>query len=88
MVLEPFVGSSPLLFSFLILHRVGRTPWTGDQSIAKPLHTHKTAQRENKRAQTTMPLVGFEPTILVFERAKTLHALKRAVTVIGEGQDY
>jgi hypothetical protein len=26
---------------------------------------------------------GFEPTMLVFERAKTVHALDRAATVIG-----
>jgi hypothetical protein len=30
-----------------------------------------------------MPLVGFEPTIPVFERAKTFHALDCAATVIG-----
>jgi hypothetical protein len=30
-----------------------------------------------------MPQVEFEPTILVFERAKAVHALNRAVTVIG-----
>jgi hypothetical protein len=30
-----------------------------------------------------MPLVGFEPTIPEFERAKTVHALDRAATVIG-----
>jgi hypothetical protein len=30
-----------------------------------------------------MPLVGFEPTISVFERAKTFHAIDRAVPVIG-----
>jgi hypothetical protein len=30
-----------------------------------------------------MPLVGFEPTIPAFERAKTVHALDRAATVIG-----
>jgi hypothetical protein len=30
-----------------------------------------------------MPLVGFEPTIPAFERAKTFHALDRAATVIG-----
>jgi hypothetical protein len=30
-----------------------------------------------------MPGVGFEPTIPVFERAKTVHALDRAATVIG-----
>jgi hypothetical protein len=30
-----------------------------------------------------MPRVGFEPTIPVFERAKTVHALDSAATVIG-----
>jgi hypothetical protein len=33
-----------------------------------------------------MPLVGLEPTIPVFERAKTFHALDRAVTVVGVSQ--
>jgi hypothetical protein len=32
-----------------------------------------------------MPLVGFKPTIPVFELAKTVHALDRATTVIGSG---
>jgi hypothetical protein len=31
-----------------------------------------------------MPWLGFEPTIPVFERAKTVHALDRAATVIGK----
>jgi hypothetical protein len=48
-----------------------------------PLHTHRTTQKQNKRTQTSIPLVGFEPTIPVFERAKTVHALDLAVTVIG-----
>jgi hypothetical protein len=30
-----------------------------------------------------MPLVGFEPTIPVFELAKIVHALDRAAAVIG-----
>jgi hypothetical protein len=30
-----------------------------------------------------MPLAGFESTAPVFERAKTVHALDRAATVIG-----
>jgi hypothetical protein len=30
-----------------------------------------------------MPQVGFEPTIPVFERVKTVHALDGAGTVIG-----
>jgi hypothetical protein len=38
-------------------------------------------QTQNK--QTSMPQVGFEPTIPVFERAKTVHVLDRAATVIG-----
>jgi hypothetical protein len=30
-----------------------------------------------------MSQMGFEPTILAFERAKTVHALDRAATVVG-----
>jgi hypothetical protein len=70
-------------FSFLMIHTEGRTPWTGDQSIARPLPTHRTTQTQNKRTQTTMPRVEFEPTIPVFEQAKTVHAFDRAATVIG-----
>jgi hypothetical protein len=32
-----------------------------------------------------MPLAGFEPTIPVFKRAETFHALDRAATVTGQG---
>jgi hypothetical protein len=40
---------SPLLgpgrfFSFVIRYTVGRTPWTGDQPVARPLPTHRTTQ--------------------------------------------
>jgi hypothetical protein len=70
-------------FSFLILYTVGRTPWTGDQPVARPLPTHRTTQKQNKRTQTFMSQVGFEPTIPVFERAKTVHAVDRAATAIG-----
>jgi hypothetical protein len=69
-------------FSFLILYTVGRTPWTGEQPVAMPLPTHRTTQTENKRTQTSMPLVGFEPTIPAFERAKAIHAVDHAATVI------
>jgi hypothetical protein len=47
-----------------------------------PLPTHRTTQTQNKSTQTSMPGVGFEPTIPVFERAKTVHALDRAAKVI------
>jgi hypothetical protein len=82
MALQPSVWSWPL-FSFLILYTDSRTPWTGDQLVARPLPIHKTTQIQNKRTQTSMPLVGFEPTIPVVERAKTVHALDHAATVIG-----
>jgi hypothetical protein len=70
-------------FSFLILYTVGRTSWTGNQSIARPLPTHRTTQTKNKRTQLSMPWVGFEPTILELERTKIIHVLDRAATVIG-----
>jgi hypothetical protein len=63
--------------SFLILYTVGRTLWTGDQPVARPLPTHRI------NTQTSMPRVGFELTTPVFDRAKMVHALDRAATVIG-----
>jgi hypothetical protein len=56
----------------------------GDQPVARPLPAHRTAQTQNKRKQTSMPQLGFEPTIPVFERAKTVHASDRAATVVGD----
>jgi hypothetical protein len=49
-------------FSFLILYTVDRTPWMGDQPVARPLPTQRTTQTHNKRTQTSMPWVDFEPT--------------------------
>jgi hypothetical protein len=72
------------LFTSLILYTVGRTPWTGDQSVARPLTTHRTTQGQNKRTQISMPWVGFEPTIPLFERAMRVRALDRAATVFGK----
>jgi hypothetical protein len=36
-------------FSFLILYTVRRTPWPGDQPVARPLPTYRTTQTQNKR---------------------------------------
>jgi hypothetical protein len=82
MALQPSVGSWQL-FQFLNLYTVGRTPWTRDQPVARPLPTHRTTQTQNKRTQTSMPEVGLEPTIPVFQRPKRVHALDCAATVIG-----
>jgi hypothetical protein len=61
------------LAAFLVsgsFYTVGRTPWKGDQPVAKALFTHRTTQTQIK---LTTP---------VFERAKMVHALDRAATVI------
>jgi hypothetical protein len=50
----------------------------GDHPVARPLPT------QNKRTQTSMPREGYEATIVVFERVKTVHYLVRADTVIGD----
>jgi hypothetical protein len=49
----------------------------GDQPITRPLPVHRTAQKQNKRTQTSMPRLGFEHMIPVFGQAKIVHALTR-----------
>jgi hypothetical protein len=78
---SPFGGPSTIS-QFLNLYTVGMAPWTGNQPVARPLPTHRTTQTQNKRTQTSMLRVGFEPTIPVFERAKTVHPLDRAAIAI------
>jgi hypothetical protein len=49
------------------------------------LNTGQHKQRINTYThQTSMPCVGFEPTIPASERAKTVHALDRSTTVTGK----
>jgi hypothetical protein len=52
-------------FSSLILYTVGRTPWSGDQPVVRPLPTHKATQ-----TQTSTLRVGFEPTTRVWAGRK------------------
>jgi hypothetical protein len=72
-----------LLFQFLNPYAVSRTALKGDQLIPRPLAGLRTTPTQNKRTQTSMPRLGFEPRIRVFEQAKTVHALDRAATLIG-----
>jgi hypothetical protein len=80
---SPLLGIGRFL-SFLILYTVGRTPWTGDRPVVRPLPTHRTTQTHNKRTQISMPRVGFETTIPVFQPAKTVHGLDPATPMIGQ----
>jgi hypothetical protein len=50
-------------------------------------YQHTGQHNTEKRTPTFMPQVGFEPTTLILERAKTVHALRRAATVIGTVYD-
>jgi hypothetical protein len=77
MALQPFVVPW-CLFNFVIFYADGRTPWTRDQPVARPLPKHRTTQTQNKRKQTSMPREGFEPTIPAFERSKTVDALEQS----------
>jgi hypothetical protein len=36
----------------MIIFTDGRTPWTGDQLVARPLSKHRTTQTQNKRKHT------------------------------------
>jgi hypothetical protein len=50
--------------------------------MVRPLPTHRTTQIQNKRIQTSMPPVGFKPTISVLKPANTAHVLDCVATVI------
>jgi hypothetical protein len=58
---------------------VGRTPLDEGSACSRDLYltTHNTHKRE-----TSMPPVGFEPTILVSERPKTSRPLGSALNLI------
>jgi hypothetical protein len=70
------------LFQFLDLYTVGRTPWMGDQPIARPLPTHRiNAQRHPCLESDSKPRSQHS-------RAKTVHALDRTATVIRKHGTY
>jgi hypothetical protein len=48
-----------------------------------PSQNRYLTQTQNKHKQTSIPRVGFEPTIPLFEWVKTFYALDRAAAVIG-----
>jgi hypothetical protein len=81
MVLQPLWIFAAFL-QILNAYADGRTPWTVDQPIARPLPTHRTTQTQNKGIQTSMLRVGFEPMSPEFRQTKTVHALDGVLSVI------
>jgi hypothetical protein len=58
--------------------RGGRTPWTEDQPVSRPLLIHRINAHRHY-----MLRVGFETTIPVLKRTKTAHGLEPMAAVIG-----
>jgi hypothetical protein len=52
-------------------------------SLSQGRYLHTDHHKHAINAHTSMLLVEFEPTIPAFQRAKMLHTLDRAATVIG-----
>jgi hypothetical protein len=68
---------------FLNPKTVGRTPWTGNQPVARQLPTQDNINTE--QTQTDIhALSGIQPTIPAFEQTKTVHVLDHMATVIGK----
>jgi hypothetical protein len=81
---QPIQGPG-LLFSSVIIftQTVGLLRRVISPLQGRYLNTGQHKHRINAYThQTTMPWVGFEPTIQASERAKTVHDLDRAATVI------
>jgi hypothetical protein len=72
-----------LIFQFHDHFTDCRTPWTGDQLVARPLPKHRITQTQNKCIHTPNihAYVVFERTIPASERVETVHALDRSDTV-------
>jgi hypothetical protein len=83
-VLQPFGLALVALFLFLIQYTINRTPLSQDQPVERSLLTQRTTQTQNKRTQTSMSQVWFEPSTLAFKWAKILvvYALEREASVI------
>jgi hypothetical protein len=76
-------GPWPFLQFIIILQTVGLLGRVISSSQGLYL-IYRTTQTQNKHIhQTSMPFVGFEPTIPASERAKTVHALDSSATVTG-----
>jgi hypothetical protein len=71
---SPFLGLGRF-FSYLIRYTVGRTPWTGNQPVARHLPKRRITQTQkwtHTIHEISMPWVGFEFTVLAFEDSSCL----------------
>jgi hypothetical protein len=81
---QPIQDPGLLFSSVIILQTVGLFGRVISPSQGRYLNTGQHKHRINAYThQTSMPWVGFEPTIPATKRVKTVHALDRAATVTG-----
>jgi hypothetical protein len=79
MALQPFVGPWPLLQFLNLFYTGGRTPWTSDQTVARPLPTHK-----HKRIHIH-PCLEWDSNLRSQRSSEQIvHALDRSATVTGK----
>jgi hypothetical protein len=75
------IGPWPLIFCFMIiLQTIGLLGRVISASLHRGQHKHRI---NTFTYQTSMPYVGFEPTIPASERVKTVYALDLSATVTG-----
>jgi hypothetical protein len=75
MALQPFVVPWPLLNLCNLFYTDGRTPWTSDHHLARPLPTHRTKQTQNKRTHWHPCLSGtraHDPSVRASEESSCL----------------
>jgi hypothetical protein len=68
MALQPFVGRWPLIQAELLVWGIG---------LSQGLYLHTEQTEQTHTIQTSMPRVGFEPTITVFDRSEDSSCLRR-----------
>jgi hypothetical protein len=76
--LQPFVGPWPLHQFRDLLYTDGRTPWTGDQAVARPLPTHRAIQKEKNTHTNICALSGIRthnPNVRASKDISCLRAL-------------
>jgi hypothetical protein len=86
--LAPTVGHGADFSVPLVPFTHGRTPWTGDQLVARPLPKHRATQTQNKCIHTHTPnihaLCGIRTHDPGFQANEdSTHALDLSATVIG-----
>jgi hypothetical protein len=64
-----------------ILQTIARTPWTEDQSVARPLPTQDNTNRINANIQASSVIGTHDSN--VFEREKKFYAIDPAAIVMG-----